>query len=67
MSAWQESRVILIALIAALFAGLASMTYAAAAGSPEGSGTAVTPSQKQETPPDCKRNPEDPRCKKKLY
>lgn len=67
MSAWQESRVVLIALIAALFAGLAGTTFAAAAGSPEGSGTAVTPSQKQDTPPDCKRKPDDPRCKNKPY
>jgi hypothetical protein len=65
MSIWQESRVVLIALIAALFAGLAGTTFAA--GSSDRSGTAVTPSQKQETPPDCKRNPEDPRCKKKPY
>jgi hypothetical protein len=54
-------------LIAALFAGLAGTTFAAAAGSPEGSGTAVTPSQKQDTPPDCKRKPDDPRCKNKPY
>lgn len=67
MSAWQESRVVLTALIAALFAGLAGTTFTAAAGSPEGFGTALTPSQKQEPPPDCKRNPEDPRCKKKPY
>lgn len=67
MSAWQESRVVLIALIAALLAGLAGTRFSAAAGSPEGSGTAVTPSQKPDAPPDCKRNPEDPRCKKGPY
>ena len=64
MSPWQKT---CITLIAALFAGLTGMTLAAAAGSPESSAPAVTPYQKQETPPDCKRNPEDPRCKKKPY
>jgi hypothetical protein len=63
MSTWQESRVALIALIAALFAGFTGTTFAATTIYD----TAVTPSQKQETPPDCKRNPEDPRCKKTPY
>lgn len=64
MSSWHK---VCSTLIAALLAGLASTPYAAVAGSPDLSGAAVTPYQKQETPPDCKRKPDDPRCKKKPY
>jgi hypothetical protein len=67
MRSWQKT---CIALMMALFAGLASTTFAAAtartAGSP-GFSAAGTPSQSQDAPPDCKKKPDDPRCKKKPY
>lgn len=68
MSSWQKT---CIALMMALFAGWAGTTFAAAAAqagaSPEFFGAADTPSQSQDTPPDCKRKPDDPRCKNKPY
>jgi hypothetical protein len=54
-----------------LLAGFAGTTFAAAAaqaaGSPGFFSTAYTPSQSQDTPPDCKKKPDDPRCRNKPY
>jgi hypothetical protein len=70
MSTWQKLRSI---LLAALFASLASVSFAVSAATSaalpiDGTlGTADTPSQSQETPVDCKKKPDDPRCKNKPY
>lgn len=68
MRSWQK---ICIALMMALSAGFAGTTFAAAAaqaaGSPGFFSTADTPSQSQDTPPDCKKKPDDPRCRNKPY
>jgi len=69
MSLWQKIR---IALMMALLAGFAGTTFAAVAAQAAGSSgffsNADTPSQSQGTPPvDCKKTPDDPRCKNKPY
>ena len=70
MNTWQKLRSI---LLMALFATLASVSYAqptapsAALPMDRILGTADTPSQSQDTPVDCKKKPDDPRCKNKPY
>jgi len=68
MSSWQKIR---IALMMALLAGFAGTTFAAgaaqAAGSPGFFSAADAPSQSPDTPVDCKKKPDDPRCKNKPY
>jgi hypothetical protein len=70
MSTWQKLRSV---LLMALLAAPASVSYAAitapSAALP-GDGMFVTadaPMQAQDTPVDCKKKPDDPRCKNKPY
>lgn len=70
MNTWQKLRSI---LLMAMFATLASVSFAQAT-APSAAlpidgilGTADTPSQSQDTPVDCKKRPDDPRCKNKPY
>jgi hypothetical protein len=70
MKSWKQVRFI---LSLALFATLGGTSFAAAtappAALPAGAffSPAVTPSQSQEPPVDCKKKPDDPRCKDKKY
>jgi len=70
MKSWKQVRFI---LSMALFATLGGTSFAAAtapsAAVPAGAffSAAVTPSQSQETPVDCKKKPDDPRCRNKPY
>jgi hypothetical protein len=70
MNTWQKLRSI---LLTALFATLASASFAVSAASSAAlptdgiPGTADAPSQSQDTPVDCKKKPDDPRCKNKPY
>jgi len=70
MKSWKQVRFI---LSMALFATLGGTSFAAAtapsAALPAGAifSAADTPSQSQETPVDCKKKPDDPRCKDKPY
>ncbi|HSC95786.1 MAG TPA: hypothetical protein VLC73_12520 [Burkholderiales bacterium] len=70
MNTWQKLRSI---MLMAMFATLASVSFAQAtvpsAALPIDGilGTADTPSQSQDTPVDCKKRPDDPRCKNKPY
>jgi Spy/CpxP family protein refolding chaperone len=59
MSTWQKLRSV---LLMALLATLASVSYAATTAP-----SADTPLQAQDTPVDCKKKPDDPRCKNKPY
>jgi hypothetical protein len=62
MKSWKKVRPI---LMVALFATLAGTSFAAA---PAPSFSAAdTPSQAQEPPVDCKKKPDDPRCRNKPY
>lgn len=68
MSTWKRVRIALVTALVAGWAGATLTTVAAqAAGSSEIFGAAATLSQKEDAPPDCKRNPDDPRCRKKPY
>jgi hypothetical protein len=70
MKSWKQVRFI---LSLALLATLGGTSFAAAtappAALPAGAifSAADTPSQSQETPVDCKKKPDDPRCKDKPY
>ena len=70
MSSWKKVRSI---LMMALFVTLSGTSFAAATASSAALpvnafiGAADTPSQSPETPVDCKKKPDDPRCKNKPY
>jgi len=53
------------ASMVALLAGISS--YASAGTAAAAAAIADAPSQTPETPPDCKKTPDDPRCKSKPY
>jgi hypothetical protein len=70
MNIWKK---VLSTLAMALFATLSGTSFAAATASsaalPAGAIFSVvdTPSQSQDTPVDCRKKPDDPRCKNKPY
>lgn len=70
MSTWQKIR---STLLMAVLATLASASFAgptvpsSALPMDRIFGTADAPSQSQDTPVDCKKKPDDPRCKNKPY
>lgn len=70
MNTWQKLRsILLMALLATLASAAYAETTAPSAALPGDGifGTADTPSQAPDTPVDCKKKPDDPRCKNKPY
>jgi len=61
MNTWQKISYI---VMMALFAGVTSAAPSAVV---PGVSAADTPSQTTEAPADCKKKPDDPRCKNKPY
>lgn len=65
MKAMEALRKFVPALLVALFA--VSTGYAIAGTAAFTPASADVPSQSSDTPPDCKKTPNDPRCKDKPY
>ena len=69
MTSWKKVPFnLLMALFFSMSGSIAATTTPSGA-SPVNStlGATVTPSQSQDTPVDCKKKPDDPRCKNKPY